>query len=101
MSANSNALLLLSPADNCLVACQCLRKNDVVLVDGVAMSLPQDVPLGYKVARSDLKIGVAVCRYGAQIGSTTSPVFKGELLHTHNLKSNYLPTHSLGTSTDS
>lgn len=89
------SLILLSPEDNCLVACRDLAAGTTVEIDERAVVLPQAVPLGYKVARSSLVAGQAVLRYAAHIGSTTRPVAEGELLHTHNLQSDYLPTYTL------
>lgn len=96
MSAASVAsLILLSPEDNCLVACRDLAAGTKVQLDERTVELPQAAPLGYKVARRNLVAGQAVVRYAAHIGSTTQPVAAGELLHTHNLKSDYLPTYTL------
>ena len=88
---NSLDLLLLSPEDNCLVACRHLPAGTKVILDGHAVVLPQAVPLGYKVARHAMPAEQVVWRYGALIGSTTQAVQAGELLHLHNLKSHYLP----------
>jgi hypothetical protein len=90
-----STLILLSPEDNCLVACSNLAAGTPVQLDGTTVALPQTVPLGYKVARQNLAAGQAVVRYGAPIGSTTHSVAAGELLHTHNLQSDYLPTYTL------
>ena len=91
----ASLLLLLDPIDNCLVACSNLAAGTPVQIDGITIALPQPVPLGYKVARFDLAVGKAVFRYAAHIGSTTQRVAMGELLHTHNLQSDYLPTYTL------
>ena len=100
MTAISAHLLLLNPQDNCLVACQNLQQGATVVIEGMQIHLMQDVPLGYKVARCDLRVDQVVLRYGAHIGSTTQTVRAGELLHTHNLKSNYLPTYKAGDLTN-
>lgn len=89
------SLLLLSPDDNCLVACQCLVAGTIVRVDGNPLTLAQDIPMGHKVARRRLKEGEIVLRYGAHIGSTLRDVEAGEHLHLHNLKSDYIPTYTL------
>mgnify|MGYP000278782937 CR=1 FL=1 len=94
-SPTTATLILLSPQDNCLVACRDLKAGTHVQIDNCAVELPQTVPLGYKVARYPLAAGQAVLRYAAHIGSTTRPVAAGELLHTHNLQSDYLPTYTL------
>lgn len=86
-------LLLMSPEDNCLIVRTQLAAGDAVEIDGVRVVLPEAVPLGYKVARITLAPGDKVLRYGAPIGTVTAPVARGAILHTHNLVSDYIPTH--------
>jgi altronate dehydratase small subunit len=89
-------LLLMSPEDNCLIARTTLAAGDVVAIDGAAVIVPEAIPLGYKVARSALRPGDKVLRYGALIGTVTADVAPGAMLHTHNLVSDYIPTYTLG-----
>ena len=88
-------LLLLSPEDNCVIACRNLAAGETLSIDGVSVTLAHAVPLGHKLARRPLARGDKVLRYGAAIGSVTRPVGAGEHLHTHNLASDYLPTYTL------
>ena len=88
-------LLLMSPEDNCLIARTALAAGDVVEIEGVPVSLGQAIPLGYKVARRPIPCGEKVLRYGAVIGTATIDVQPGQMLHTHNLVSDYLPTYTL------
>ena len=88
-------LLLLSPDDNCLVDACDLAAGDEVVIDGATHTLPAAVRLGHKVARTHLEPGTKVLRYGALIGSATSPIERGEHVHTHNLASDYIPTYTL------
>lgn len=94
--AGAPRLLLMSPEDNCLIARTALAAGDVVDIDGEPVTLPEAIPLGYKVARKALLPGDKVLRYGALIGSVTAEVARGAMLHTHNLASDYLPTYTLG-----
>jgi (2R)-sulfolactate sulfo-lyase subunit alpha len=50
------------------------------------MLVSQDTPIGHKVALTDLEVGDTVIKYGQDIGRVTAPIKKGELVHTHNLK---------------
>jgi altronate dehydratase small subunit len=93
---NAPRLLLMSLEDNCLIARTMLAAGDVLTIDGVEIVLPEDVPLGYKVARKLLRPGDKVLRYGALIGTVTAEVLPGAKLHTHNLVSDYIPTYTLG-----
>ncbi len=45
-----------------------------------------DVPVGHKVALTDLAVGDTVIKYGEDIGKVVQPISKGDHVHTHNLK---------------
>ncbi len=45
-----------------------------------------DVPIGHKIALSDLAEGQDVIKYGQVIGRLIAPVRKGDHVHTQNLK---------------
>ncbi|MBA4781983.1 MAG: UxaA family hydrolase [Rhizobiales bacterium] len=50
------------------------------------LTVKSDVPIGHKVALSDLKVGDTVIKYGEDIGKVVAPAEKGGHVHTHNLK---------------
>lgn len=93
----ASRLLLMSPEDNCLIARAPLAAGEALEIDGASVVLPEDVPLGYKVARGALARGDKVLRYGAIIGTVTADVASGAILHTHNLVSDYIPTYTLAS----
>ena len=45
-----------------------------------------DVPIGHKIALTDIKSGDTVVKYGQDIGKAVAPIGKGEHVHVHNLK---------------
>ena len=45
-----------------------------------------DVPIGHKIALTDLSEGDTAIKYGYDIGKIVKAVSKGEHVHTHNLK---------------
>ncbi len=51
------------------------------------IKLVSDVPLGHKVAMSDLAKGRHIIEYGYVIGYATAAIKKGEHIHIHNIKS--------------
>jgi len=53
------------------------------------------VPVGHKLAVALIAAGDKVIKYGAPIGSATRDIAPGQHVHTHNLKSDYLPTYTL------
>lgn len=45
-----------------------------------------DVPIGHKIALTDLKAGDTAIKYGEDIGQITADVKKGGHVHVHNLR---------------
>ena len=45
-----------------------------------------DVPIGHKIALTDLAEGDTAIKYGVDIGRVIADTRKGEHVHTHNLK---------------
>lgn len=45
-----------------------------------------DIPIGHKIAITDLKQGDTVIKYGVDIGRTIAPIRLGGYLHVHNVK---------------
>ena len=70
-----------------------LHPQDNVLTVIVANA---DVPLGHKVAARPIASGEKIIKYGAPIGSATREIAQGEHVHTHNVKSDYIPTFRRG-----
>jgi (2R)-sulfolactate sulfo-lyase subunit alpha len=60
----------------------------VVTADNSAFKLTakMDVPIGHKIALTDIKKGDTVWKYGQDIGKAVADIKKGEHVHTHNLK---------------
>jgi len=46
----------------------------------------QDVPIGHKIALTDLAVGDTVIKYGHDIGRVVAPIRKGDHVHVQNLK---------------
>jgi altronate dehydratase small subunit len=88
-------LVLLSPEDNCLIACSHLAAGAVVQLESGSATLPREIGLGHKLARRVIPAGEKVLKYGAIIGSLRMPVEAGDHIHTHNLDSDYTPTYTL------
>lgn len=88
-------LVLLSPGDNCLIACTSLPAGTAAQLEDGAVTLAKDIGLGHKLARHAIAAGEKVLKYGAVIGSLSAPVAAGEHIHTHNLDSDYTPTYTL------
>ena len=90
---NDPRLLLLSPADNVLVAIHGIDAGTMLIAGGQTVAVLDRIPLGFKVAARDIRAGEKIIKYGAPIGSATSDIRAGEVVHVHNMKSDYLPTY--------
>ena len=67
------------------------RKQDckcwIMEGDGSAtVEAKNEVPLGHKLALTDLKEGDTIIKYGHDIGKVVKPIKKGEHVHVHNVK---------------
>jgi hypothetical protein len=87
-------LILLHEADNVLVSIAPIAAGDRLTIDGRELVARQDVAVGHKVARHALIPGDKVLKYGAPIGSMTSAAEAGEWVHMHNMKSDYIASHT-------
>ena len=85
-------LLLLHPDDNILVARRDIAAGERVDLDGETLVIPAPVELGHKLARRALPAETRVLKYGAPIGSLRMAVNRGEHVHLHNLRSDYIPS---------
>lgn len=86
--------LLLHPDDTVLVCITAIAAGDSLLIDGQAIKAPEAIAVGHKLARHALEPGAKVTKYGAPIGSVTQAVAQGAHVHGHNMKSDYIPSHS-------
>jgi len=91
-SGNLPPLLLLHPDDNILVARRDIPAGESVEIDGESLVIPAAVELGHKLARRALAADTRVMKYGAPIGSMKMAVARGEHVHLHNLRSDYIPS---------
>lgn len=87
-------LILLHPDDNILVCVKQIRAGDEISIEQDIIVSPIDIGVGHKVARFTLESGAKVYRYGAPIGSMIEAVAKGHHVHMHNMKSDYIPSHT-------
>ena len=46
----------------------------------------QDIPIGHKVALSDIASGDTIWKYGQDIGKAVAAIKRGQHVHTHNVK---------------
>lgn len=85
--------LVHSPKDNVgVVVIEGLKAGTdmlgVITEDDTSIKLKagHDIPIGHKVALSDLKEGDTIIKYGVDIGKMVADAATGEHVHVHNLK---------------
>jgi altronate dehydratase small subunit len=88
-------LLFLNPKDNVCTAIAPIPEGTTLQICGNTVVIKQNIPLGFKIAGCDLATHQSVIKYGVSIGSATRDIVLGELVHLHNMKSDYLPTYTL------
>ena len=54
--------------------------------DKIETKALQEIPLGHKIALTDLKVEDSVIKYGHDIGRVVADIKTGEHVHIHNLK---------------
>ncbi|PHY19964.1 UxaA family hydrolase [Caulobacter sp. BP25] len=88
------SMVLLHPDDNILVLAAPIRAGQTLQINGQSIVAASDVAVGHKIARRALSIGEKVLKYGAPIGSMTAPAEPAEHVHMHNMKSDYIASHT-------
>jgi (2R)-sulfolactate sulfo-lyase subunit alpha len=86
--------VLLSGKDNVLVCCGKLLAGETICLEGANVTLNVDINVGHKVARNAISKGDKIIKYGAAIGSATQAIAFGEHVHMHNVKSDYIASHT-------
>ncbi|MBQ9440273.1 MAG: altronate dehydratase [Paludibacteraceae bacterium] len=80
--------LKINPDDNVVVAIQDLHKGLTLNVDGVSVTVLEDVPAGHKVALKDFAEGENVVKYGYPIGHARRAIKQGEWVNENNIRTN-------------
>ena len=81
--------LKINAADNVVIAlADDLHKGETIDVDGVKITLKEDIVRGHKLALRDIAAGENVIKYGYPIGHATEAIPQGAWIHSHNLKTN-------------
>ncbi len=89
-------LLRLASADNVAVASVDFPAGALAPLDDRQITLVDAVPMGHKAAVAAIGAGEKIVKYGCPIGSAVRAIRIGEHVHTHNIKSDYLPTRARG-----
>lgn len=55
--------------------------------ESVTVELNEAVPLGHKLALTDIAEGADIIEYGVRVGTATKNIRKGDYVHVHNVRS--------------
>ena len=81
-------MIRLAPEDNVAVAARKLPRGSCL--GSLHLIAQEEIPLGHKVAMRQIAEGEAVLKFGVPIGRATRPIMPGELVHVHNIRSDYI-----------
>jgi hypothetical protein len=87
------ALMRLSPRDNIAVALRLLKAGESVNLDGVALTVERNTPVGHKLAAQPIAAGDVILKYNCPIGVATQSIAPGEYIDKRNVEVSYLPTY--------
>lgn len=82
--------LLIDEKDSVIIALTPIKKGEVV--EGITVL--DDIPMGHKIARTDIAKGDPVIKYGHIIGRASVDIKKGNHIHSHNLVTHLEETES-------
>ncbi|WP_010238180.1 UxaA family hydrolase [Clostridium arbusti] len=74
--------------DNVVVALTDLNKADIIEIDNKKITIEDSIKRGHKIAVDNIKKGDNIIKYGFPIGHATENIKVGQLVHSHNLKTN-------------
>jgi len=89
--AETANIVVLAETDNVGIAVRDLQMNETARsVDGRSTVAREAIPLGHKVALRTIAAGDRIIRFAVPVGIATADIRAGDLVHVHNVKSQYL-----------
>ncbi|QED47931.1 UxaA family hydrolase [Cytobacillus dafuensis] len=84
--------ICLDEKDNVVTAVSTIKSGEQISyshnqLNNITLTVKDEVPLGFKIAVTDIRENAPVIKYGEVIGKSTEEISKGSIVHTHNLKS--------------
>lgn len=78
----------INPADNVAVSIVPLKAGDTIEVEGLHITLNNDVPAGHKILLTDLSKGESIIKYGYPIGHLKEAHKQGDFICHNHIKTN-------------
>lgn len=86
--------ILVNPRDNVGVVIEPAQKGAIIQIEtgdkSVSVTAATEIPVYHKFARTALKKGESVIKYGEEIGVATADIPAGAHVHVHNVTSRSL-----------
>lgn len=90
MGKKENALLIDTQDTVCVAGTELKAGEKVRFWNGNKIEefcVIENCPIYYKIAVKDMKKGSLVIKYGCRIGVTTQDIYRGQVVHIHNMAS--------------
>ncbi len=88
-------IIQLHEKDNVVVVVETLQAGDIIAINGKEIFVTKALDIGHKLALKNISKGEQIIKYGIAIGRASEDIGSGMHVHTHNLRSDYLPTYTL------
>lgn len=95
-----NQFVILNNRDNVAICCSKVSSGETIKLLGASLKVIDDIEIGHKVAIVDIEQGQKIVKYGVPIGSAKNAILAGEHVHMHNMKSDYIPSHTRQAKSD-
>ncbi|MEX1238213.1 MAG: UxaA family hydrolase [Cyclobacteriaceae bacterium] len=82
--------LKLHPADNVLISVDNIPAGHDITLDGRQYAVVSAVPRYFKIAAREIRKGEKIIKCGMAIGVAMDDVEVATLVHTHNIRSDYM-----------
>lgn len=86
--------LQINKNDNIILALRDFKKEESVIVNESKIQLREDIKRGHKIALKEIREQEHIIKYGFPIGHSLGLILPGELVHTHNMKTNLSGTQN-------
>jgi hypothetical protein len=94
MKSQKKNIIQLHEKDNVAVVVETLQAGDIIDINGKEIIVTKDLGIGHKLALKNISKGEQIIKYGIAIGRASEDIGAGVHVHTHNLRSDYLPTYT-------
>ncbi len=84
-------IVVLAKTDNVGVALRDIERDETARsAVGQLIAAREAIPLGHKIALEPIATGDPIVRFGVPVGIATAAIAAGQLVHVHNVRSQYL-----------